>query len=363
MSMDMDTYERSLHETHATSFHLLAQERILDSLHDTVRGNAQDLKEKFPAAATGIKIAEEIYWVLISALEIRSLATKGSTLAENLCGLRRVPAELAEFDLFKSGLPGKNIALEMLVSYVVPWVKNSFLMVLNENPNYDDGDRSYLIQFLYDLLPATIHKIRIRFRDFIRRLLQPASRHSDSRRKFIIKMIPTINWIQNWLQTMSQCLYLADRRKWPYWKLSLWFQGLVLTKKNTNQTSEEESGYSIKSIFVHALQISLIIVVVSDRFARWWRHLRTQNVQTKSPPPPPPEPQNISIPNFKRVELPQNSALCPLCKSIRRKSCCSNGGYAFCFNCLLPYVRLHGRCPVSGIPTKEATVRIFYEST
>jgi hypothetical protein len=58
---------------------------------------------------------------------------------------------------------------------------------------------------------------------------------------------------------------------------------------------------------------------------------------------------------------PLDASLCALCNKKRTNPCASTSGYVLCYMCLLPYVREHRSCPVTGLPCTELGIIRLYE--
>lgn len=72
---------------------------------------------------------------------------------------------------------------------------------------------------------------------------------------------------------------------------------------------------------------------------------------TIPPPPPPPVP-------LAKSRIPTDR--CPLCRKHHNQPTASSSGFVFCLSCVLPYIRTHRKCPVSGSPCDEGQlVRLF----
>jgi len=69
--------------------------------------------------------------------------------------------------------------------------------------------------------------------------------------------------------------------------------------------------------------------------------------------PPPPSCSGASV-----TTAPDQ---CPLCRNIRVNPTASSSGYVFCLACLLPYVKKHGKCPVTGMKCPEDRIIRLHE--
>ena len=77
-----------------------------------------------------------------------------------------------------------------------------------------------------------------------------------------------------------------------------------------------------------------------------------QQLCSTIPPPPPPAVQ------LAKSRIPSDR--CPLCRKHHSQPTASSSGFVFCLSCVLPYIRKHKKCPVSGSPSDEGQlVRLF----
>jgi peroxin-12 len=78
------------------------------------------------------------------------------------------------------------------------------------------------------------------------------------------------------------------------------------------------------------------------------------------PLPPAPEPAPVGR---GCVVPPLDASLCALCNRKRTNPCVSTSGYVLCYMCLLPYVREHHKCPVTGVACGELDIIRLYEES
>jgi len=76
--------------------------------------------------------------------------------------------------------------------------------------------------------------------------------------------------------------------------------------------------------------------------------------------PPPPRPAKVGR---GCVVPPNDGTLCALCQQKRTHPCASSSGYVFCYLCLLPYVREHGCCPITGLKCRELDIIRLFENS
>ena len=120
------------------------------------------------------------------------------------------------------------------------------------------------------------------------------------------------------------------------------------------------------SVGSDALRLLLPLLVFGYRSVEWWfsvphaiatRKNRTQLEWEGVPPPPPPEAPRLAP----GVVPPADSSFCPICGKPRRlPAVLSASGYAFCFPCIVKYVRQYHKCPLTGLPADETQVHRLY---
>nr|CEL70839.1 TPA: sybindin-like family domain-containing protein,putative [Neospora caninum Liverpool] len=214
-------------------------------------------------------------------------------------------------------------------------------------------------------------------------------------------------------------LYLADNAKFPYWSPYMHMLGLVYVRspppsspfspvfplaqssaslQGCAEASEAVARQSLRrrrflvDCCVQSLtrlsKLSLTVLVLALRLLEWWRDYeaaaaaatqaefafpglgaaasRREGYSAKKEPDevsPPPSPlsDDETGASVHRVLLPQDDRICPLCHTPRTNAACLPTGYVFCYRCLVNFVRMHNRCPVSGRRVSEFHIRRLYE--
>ncbi|XP_025092913.1 peroxisome assembly protein 12-like isoform X2 [Pomacea canaliculata] len=104
---------------------------------------------------------------------------------------------------------------------------------------------------------------------------------------------------------------------------------------------------------VSALSTGLSVSIFFLQFLDWWYNSDASAPSLTALPMPSP-PQRGST----EASRPY---VCPLCTRTRtNETALAVSGYVFCFPCIHEYIRIHGCCPVTGIPAKtEHLIKIY----
>lgn len=94
----------------------------------------------------------------------------------------------------------------------------------------------------------------------------------------------------------------------------------------------------------------------------WWYTSAEEKLGAqKALPPPPPPP--IPHPAADGLQLPEDPAVCPICRKRRTNpAMVSSSGYVFCYPCIFGSVELNGCCPVTRLPAIVDQIRRLYQS-
>lgn len=113
-----------------------------------------------------------------------------------------------------------------------------------------------------------------------------------------------------------------------------------------------------QKVAVGLLTTSFVVSWMTQIRSEWQRYTHQQQSGQASSSsahgcviPPPPQPPGVDVPR----------ELCPLCKRPRIQPTASTSGHVFCLSCLLPFVKEHGRCPVTGADCPESRIVRLYE--
>eukprot|EP00727_Mastigamoeba_balamuthi_P010469 m51a1_g6044 hypothetical protein (314) ;mRNA; r:178731-179764 len=111
------------------------------------------------------------------------------------------------------------------------------------------------------------------------------------------------------------------------------------------------------ALAAEGLRFALPLAVFGYRSLEWWYSVPRSFVPA-DPIPPPPQPPALCAGSA----MPDPcSDTCPLCGGRRANpAVLAPSGFAFCYSCIMTYVRQHHKCPLSGVPAIESQVRRLY---
>jgi hypothetical protein len=95
------------------------------------------------------------------------------------------------------------------------------------------------------------------------------------------------------------------------------------------------------------------------QFLEWWYNdpRRARVTIGTLPVPPPLSEEDQTYVKFTEEE----KGLCPLCRrKFRNATALGTSGIVYCFGCISPYIKQHGKCPLTSVPSRiDHLVRIF----
>ncbi len=193
---------------------------------------------------------------------------------------------------------------------------------------------------------------------------------------FLANAFPYLEFTGDIAVILYQILYLTNRSDYHHPLFAL--LGMKLEKKHVNgkvgnnTVSAEHSGFvnnlegKSNGAFSNWPVVIVLSLVLAVRAAEYLRTnssaLDASSLSTRLavPLPIPPAPQPTKI-GRGCVVPPLDASLCALCGHPRTNSCASNSGYVFCYMCILPYIREHQSCPVSGLYCQESDIIKLFE--
>lgn len=308
---------------------VLAQENLMSIIRPAFKHACRVLGGKFPERLAWLyQYSDEAYLVLDLLVQHYYLHHYCSSFAENFYSMKRVST--VSNDKPTSKLEKKVIKKSLLFLVLVPylkakideqfekWREKSADGLLREKVSYVAKflrlfvivypyiHMSYEGTMLYYNLAYAIHKSRVHspFLHFsgieLRSLtMQDILQQSQSEKA----RPPNMNW-----------------RQYCQWLLQL-------------ALSSVAAGIST----------GLTVAVFFLQFLEWWYTSDTKSTFTAFPTPPPPK--NVYKTNFPH-------SVCPVCGNKRTNdTALSSSGFVFCYPCIHNYVKEHGCCPVTGLPS------------
>jgi len=103
---------------------------------------------------------------------------------------------------------------------------------------------------------------------------------------------------------------------------------------------------------------SVLGFVVIYKLLDWWYSKAEDAIKVSGKVLPEP-PQ--TTPHENGTTLPKSKKCCPICRKARKNpAVLTVSGYVFCYTCLLQFVRVHHKCPITQIYAREEDVRRLY---
>ena len=189
-------------------------------------------------------------------------------------------------------------------------------------------------------------------------------RTCDRAGRIAARLLPWLRGTRAFAAALLAVAFLADLSRAP--TLSDLILGTTPVRVTSNNSNTSNNG--ITGLVPSALRLVLPLLAFGYRSVEWFYAVphahaaaltagRTQLEWAGRAVPPPPAPP----PPAPGVTLPADSTRCPLCGRARRlPAVLAASGYAFCFPCVVRYVRQYHRCPITGVPAHESQIHRLY---
>lgn len=319
-------------------FELFLREHIDESLYKAFRFVAKTLCSHAPDSAVLGFVSRHktaVFCALMGATEAYSLARHSATLAERFLGMECVPTRTSTCG--KQGLTAVGVALSLCAVLGVPLAMRQLRRVakrysaggyFTEDDEHGEAFRARcarLVAILYPYLKAASGLAAFSY---------------------------TVAYIGGLTRYASPWLHLA---------------GMKLATAQPPGSSGGDKGAAGGVLAAlgkgvgDALRLVLPLVAFGYRSLEWWYSIPeavsgATAAQQQEALPPAPEPPRVCS----GVSLP-SSERCPLCGKVRTNpAVLAPSGFAFCYPCVVKYVREYSRCPVTGLPANEAQIRRLF---
>lgn len=316
---------------------------------------------------------EDFYSILMGVLQWKCLGSSQSSLVESFYGLKRVPLDSAGGDI-SSAQKGASLAYLIVLPRIMTYLRDASKIIRERARNSSSSVPSTLDELdglerdaPTDDIPPTITD----------RLYTTFVTIQESCTLFLANAFPFVEFTGDIAVIAYQLMYLCDRSVHHHPLFAL--LGMKLEKQRgarptassitnssivgTNmQSARTESSYSNWPVVI---VLSLVLAVRAAEYLRSNNNaLEASSLAARLavPLPVPPVPQPAKI-GRGCVVPPMDASLCALCAKTRTNACASNSGYVFCYMCILPYVREHSTCPVTGLFCKEGDIIRLYEES
>lgn len=308
--------------TRPNFFELFLKDHLEESLKPAFKYVVRALEGRDPRFWWFSKHRTELFRTLMAVVEAYHLWNHDSSFSERFLDLRRVSARCPEV----GGLTTteRMVSLGFLVG--VPLALES-------------------------LRRATKHRALTEEQDFASKLARAVS--------VALPMIRTtigiagvgysIAFIGNMTSFSSPWLHLAGVK-------------LVSAATSGRQQQQQQVAGGIVRVIGKAIGDSLRLVLPLAAFGyrslEWWYSMphAVSGVPSLDAIPPSPDAPRLCS----GVTVPAGD-VCPLCGKQRTNTAVlATSGFAFCYPCIVPFIRQHSKCPLTGLPTTEDQIRRLF---
>lgn len=362
-------------------FELLAVEQLNSSLRPALTFALEVLSPRHRYFRMLSFQTDEVYSILATALELASLRRDAALLSEGFYTLRRSPS--GTFDRKKASwpskpLPPRAVFASLFFAVFLPYIRRKIdawydlergrsFSNSSQGPTPDrnvrrnsDGNRNRRPALAYEASSGR------RGRGIRGRLLRILS-IIFTRRNFLT-LYPLITTSSDLVSLIYKFAYLLDGTR--YYTPALAFQRLVLRRLTPVESSALwpvrppaqtylQKAMRISDTASTALKYSLFAALVAYRFLEYYQAAEGQQPTVQAPVPPPPQ----VLQPVAHFVLPESTDECPLCSNKRvNPSALAVSGYVFCYQCILDYVRVNEKCPVTNLRADRGDIcRVYHE--
>eukprot|EP01105_Mastigella_eilhardi_P022564 TRINITY_DN5565_c0_g1_i1.p1 TRINITY_DN5565_c0_g1~~TRINITY_DN5565_c0_g1_i1.p1 ORF type:complete len:361 (+),score=77.03 TRINITY_DN5565_c0_g1_i1:139-1221(+) len=289
-----------------------------------------------PVAHLLDKHRRAVSYALLSALEANSLFRHDATLGEYFWGLQRV-------NLAKSGNGTTPFTTQQKVLSLVLLIGIPALIdALSRMHKHMDRARQ-----LQDVTSPAFE-----CRVDASRLRRVAAWIGQRTESLFIAGFPWCRGFWELLRVACYVLYLRDHMHWPTPAFGVIGCSLAFTPPEISSSAVSRALYWPHEV----LKFFMPMLLLGYQSLQWWysapRTVAPSRVSALPPPPPPKLWKGVRLGDLTH---------CPLCHRPRANpALLTSSGFAFCYTCILRYVRQHQRCPLTGAPANESQVwRLF----
>jgi hypothetical protein len=324
---------------------------------------------------------EDVFSLVWTCLQWRSIINTGASVVEGLYGLKRV----TYVDGKARQISKRQRALSILLMIVLPRLmdhlrdlatqlnRQTWSSLTSEAANYEPATNSTTPPFTV----SSFQNNPTRFlRSATERLTHAALQTAV--RGFAVTF-PYVELAGDLTTLAYKLLYVCRRSEHHHPVFALLDMTLVKARHvNTADTlptgpaDSTSTAVSIPTSNVPNAVVAnwpvtvVLMLILAVRTAEYLQSQRaslsasslSRRLSTPAPLPAVPKPAPVGR---GCVIPPIDASLCALCNRKRTNPCASTSGYVLCYMCLLPYVREHKSCPVTGLPCTELGIIRLYE--
>ena len=309
-------------------FELFLRDRLDEGLYDAFKFVIKTLSAHYPDNALLSRIKRHrtsLYYALLSLFEAYTLTHHSSTLSERFLGITRVSTR------GHASLTRADVLLSLTIAIGAPLLKRHLRKTAKR---YSSGDYFTEDDEHGDSLPARYARIITTLHPYLQLSTGLAS------------LTYAVAYIGGLTHHTGPLQHLA---------------GLRPAAARPCTGAERSPGVlgALGRGVGDALRLLLPLVAFGYRSLEWWYSIPASVAagegQQGSLPPAPEPPKlcgGVTLPPVER---------CPLCGRKRTNpAVIASSGFAFCYPCVVKYVREYGRCPVTGVPADETQIRRLF---
>ncbi|KAH3763531.1 peroxisome assembly protein 12 [Pelomyxa schiedti] len=344
-----------------TVFDVYVQDNLAAALKPALKFLAKNAGNYFPVLRPVKSHFDVIFYSSLLVAEAFSLRKYNASIAEHFYSLRR--ESLSPNATCNLSGKQKFVSLIFLVGVPALFDKLTKLHKSLGNSGIDEE-------------PAPLHPLSATSRvSFRQRLLQVKLTTS----RMFIKWFGWVKAIWELSRLAFYIGYMRDNKRWP--NISFWLTNCSL--EHSGATAPQQSSPTLsqsKATIGRLIDLTQRILSTgmwwmgeAARFLaplllfgyqslEWWYSVpashTTSNEETLPPPPPPQLWPGVTDSVLKPSDR------CPLCSRRRtNEAVLASSGFAFCYTCIMPYVRCNSCCPLTATPSTNSQVWRLYSNT
>ena len=311
-------------------FELFLQEHIDESLYSAFKFIVKTLSTHYPENAILDRIRRHktaLYYSVLALVDAYSLTHHSSTLSEHFLGIERVSTRGHH-----PRLTPADVLLSLGIVVGVPLLRRHLRKAAKR---YTSGGYFTEDDEHGDSLPARYARIVT--------ILYPYLRASAG----LASLGYTVAYIGDITRYASPLQHLAGLRP-------------ATARPCASGAQAGSTGVlgALGKAVGDVLRLVLPLAAFGYRSLEWWYSIpeSVAGGSGQEALPPAPEPPKVcggvSLPPFER---------CPLCGRKRTNpAVLAPSGFAFCYPCIVKYVREYAKCPVTGLPANETQIRRLF---
>ncbi|KAJ2895513.1 ubiquitin-protein ligase peroxin 12 [Coemansia aciculifera] len=354
-------------------FEIVAQHKMSDLIEPALRHVTSVCAQRYPRQLVRIlNWHEEVYAAVMLLVERHYLRAYGGSFAEHFYGTKRVRTRKIRGD---NGLTRGDVWGSLALLVGLPLVKTRLDQYYEK---VSGGEAARLLGNAFapaaqsddeslgtgDSGTSGLHRLVERWRLVLKRLFKVYYPHFNfiyhaaTALYYVAYMFDRTNYNSPWLHILGlqvRRLSAAD------------YRAMNERSAATTDLAAPANGSPIRFVRnmvaymlaggLDFLKVLLPLSIFFYRFLEWWHRSDFHKRAQMLPPPPPPMPLR---PHSDGLAVPEDQALCPVCKEPRTNPAVAPSGYVFCYPCIFNHVSDKGTCPVTLAEAKVGDIRKLF---